>query len=66
MMINHSTFDRLVTFLTRSLGGPEWLFETLTLYSDPNPNPDRDPIPNKAYAETLTGTLMRNYTNFPI
>lgn len=46
MMINHSTFDRRVTFLYRSLGGPEWLFETLTLYSDPNPNPD--PIQNKS------------------
>ena len=31
MMINHSTLDCHVTFLTCFLGGAEWLFEILTL-----------------------------------
>ena len=31
MIINHSTLDCHMTFKTYSLGGPEWLFETITL-----------------------------------
>ena len=43
-----------MTFLTHSLGGYEWQFETLTLLSYSNP------IPVKRKSKTLT----RNYTNF--
>ena len=38
-MFNHSTLDCHVTFWTCSVGGLEWLFETLTLLCDSNPNP---------------------------
>ena len=45
MMINHSTLDCHMTFSTRSLDDLERLIDTLTLLSDPNPNPNT--IPNK-------------------
>ena len=58
MMINHSTLDCHVTFSTRSLAGPERLFETLTLYNlIPTLTLTQSLITNpitKAYAETLT------------
>ena len=59
-MINHFTLDCHVTFSTRSIAGPELLFEPLTS----NWIPTLTQSLTKAYNETLT--LTRNYTNFLI
>ena len=49
-MMNNSTLDYHVTnfklSLTRSLDGSDGQIKTLTLYSDPYPNPNQIPILN--------------------
>ena len=46
MMINHSTLEYHVTNFNTSLDGSGGKIKTLTLYSDPNHNPNQNPNPN--------------------